>query len=137
MIRRAALLAALLLLAGPLAGQTAAAGSGAIVYPSAAGVAPSAFPRDPARGGFSPLAAVGLAACLGAGLWFWWRGRQGAAAFPGRGERRLAVAETRSLGNRQYLVVAAYDDQRYLLGVCPGRIELLSPLPSAAPPPRP
>ena len=48
------------------------------------------------------------------------------------------MAETRPLGNRQYLVVAAYDEKRYLLGVCPGRIELLAPLETAvAPPPLP
>jgi flagellar protein FliO/FliZ len=125
--------AAFLLLTVPLAAETTVGGPGAVVYPGAAGVTPTAFPRDPAGSGFSPLAAIGIAACAGAGLWLWWRGRQGAPAFPGRGERRLVVAETRSLGNRQYLVVAAYDDKRYLLGVCPGRIEMLAPLDPAAP----
>ena len=38
------------------------------------------------------------------------------------------VAETKSLGNKQYLVVASYGDQKFLLGVCPGKIELLSEL---------
>jgi flagellar protein FliO/FliZ len=133
-----ALAAALLLLAGPLAAETTAVGGpGSVVYPAAAGTTPSAFARDAGGGGgFSPLAAIGIAALAGAGLWLWWRGRQGgAASFVGRSERRLVVAETRSLGNRQYLVVAAYDDKRFLLGVCPGRIEMLAPL-EAAPPPR-
>jgi flagellar protein FliO/FliZ len=129
--------AAGLLLAGPLAAQTTVGGPGAVVYPASAGVTPSAFPHDPVGSGFSPLAAIGLAACAGAGLWLWWRNRQGATALTGRSERRLVVAETRSLGNRQYLVVAAYDDQRYLLSVCPGRIELLAPLDPAAPARRP
>jgi flagellar protein FliO/FliZ len=42
--------------------------------------------------------------------------------------RALAVDETRSLGNRQYLVVASYEGKKFLLGVCPGRIEMLSAL---------
>ena len=51
-----------------------------------------------------------------------------------RADRRLAIAETRSLGNRQYLVVAAYDGRKFLLGVCPGRIEMLAPLDGGSPP---
>jgi flagellar protein FliO/FliZ len=45
------------------------------------------------------------------------------------------VAESRSLGNRQYLVVADYGKQKFLIGVCAGRISLLSPLdqPDSAP----
>ena len=115
----AAGLALLFLLAVPLAAQTTVAGPGTVVYPAATGISPGAFPKEGPGGGFSPLAAIGI------------------AAFAGRGERRLVVAETRALGNRQYLVVAAYDDKRYLLGVCPGRIEMLAPLDSAAPPPLP
>ena len=42
--------------------------------------------------------------------------------------RKLAVAETRSLGSRQYLVVATYGEKKFLLGVCPGRINLLTSL---------
>ena len=38
------------------------------------------------------------------------------------------VEETRALGNRQYLVVASYEGKKFLLGVCPGQINLLSPL---------
>jgi flagellar protein FliO/FliZ len=45
-----------------------------------------------------------------------------------KGARKLNVAETRMLGNRQFLVVAEYEGRRMLLGVCPGRIELLSEL---------
>jgi flagellar protein FliO/FliZ len=122
----------------PLAAQTGPVGPGSVVYPASAGTSPGAFPKDGPGAGFSPLTAVLVAACAGAGIWLWWRRRPGVAAFPGRGERRLVVAETRPLGNRQYLVVAAYDEKRYLLGVCPGRIELLAPLETAvAPPPLP
>jgi flagellar protein FliO/FliZ len=43
----------------------------------------------------------------------------------------LRVEETKSLGNRQYLVVAGCEGRRFLLGVTPGRIQLLSPLDDA------
>ncbi|MEI6035337.1 MAG: flagellar biosynthetic protein FliO [Verrucomicrobiae bacterium] len=39
--------------------------------------------------------------------------------------RKLQVAEIRPLGNRQFLVVAEYESTRLLLGVSPGRIDLL------------
>jgi flagellar protein FliO/FliZ len=42
--------------------------------------------------------------------------------------RSLAIDETRSLGNRQYLVVASYEGKKFLIGVCPGRIDMLSSL---------
>lgn len=54
--------------------------------------------------------------------------RKGAAA-----ERRLNILETRPLGNRQYLLVVAYDDTRMLLGVTPGKIDYLCPLDSSSP----
>jgi flagellar protein FliO/FliZ len=40
------------------------------------------------------------------------------------------IEETRSLGNRQYLIVAAYEEKKLLLGVTPGRIKLLCDLPT-------
>ena len=40
----------------------------------------------------------------------------------------LKVEETKPLGNRQFLVVASYEGQKFLLGVVPGRIEFLSAL---------
>jgi flagellar protein FliO/FliZ len=62
----------------------------------------------------------------GIGAWLYWKNRRA----PGirRDGRLLAIEESRSLGNRQYLVVASYEDKKFLLGVCPGRIDLLSPL---------
>ncbi|MGH7995166.1 MAG: flagellar biosynthetic protein FliO [Opitutaceae bacterium] len=89
--------------------------------------------------GFGGTTAVIVVVLLGAAAgWALWR-RLRMAAPATRGERLLAVAETRSLGNRQYLVVAAYGSRRFLLGVCPGRIDLLSTLEggSAEPPPSP
>jgi flagellar biogenesis protein FliO len=37
----------------------------------------------------------------------------------------------KSLGNRQFLLVVGYEDQRLLLGVTPGKIDYLCPLDSA------
>ena len=45
-----------------------------------------------------------------------------------KGERKLEISETRMLGNRQFLIVAAYEDRKILLGVCPGRIDYLCTL---------
>ena len=50
----------------------------------------------------------------------------------GRGGRKLQIDETRPLGNRQYLVVADYDGKKFLLGVTPGRIQMLTPLDAEA-----
>jgi flagellar protein FliO/FliZ len=65
----------------------------------------------------------------GAGLAVLFRGA-GMGGFRGiaKGPRKLNVEETRALGHRQYLVVAEYEGRRFLLGVCPGRIEYLSGL---------
>jgi len=68
----------------------------------------------------------------GAGGWLFWRGRATPAGT--LSARKLAIAETKSLGNRQYLVVAAYEDKKFLLSVCPGRIEFLTPLDGSTPP---
>ena len=65
-------------------------------------------------------------ALAGVGGWMVWRNRRGNPA--GREVRALAIDETRSLGSRQYLVVASYEGKKFLIGVCPGRIDLLSPL---------
>lgn len=81
-------------------------------------------------GAFTIAAVVGLA---GAGGWLLWRGRSPGRTGLNRGGRQLAVEETRSLGGRQFLVVASYRDQKFLLGVCPGRIDLLAPLPANPP----
>ena len=50
-----------------------------------------------------------------------------------KGDRKLEISETRMLGNRQFLVVAAYEDRKVLIGVCPGRIDYLCTLSSAEP----
>lgn len=100
----------------------------AIIRPAAAPRAD--VPAVPATGGgFGAMTFVGALALATGGIWLARRGR-----LPGAGTRdlrHLSVEETRPLGNRQYLVVAAYDDKRFLIGVCPGRIEFLTSLESS------
>lgn len=82
-------------------------------------------------GGLGSVSLVLGLALAGAGAWLLWRQRRGVPA--GRDLRALAIDETRSLGNRQFLVVASYEGRKFLLGVCPGRIDMLTPLDGAAP----
>lgn len=62
-----------------------------------------------------------MAAGLAAALYFVRRGGLGMA----RADGKLKIEETRVLGGRQYLVVGKYGTERFLLGVCPGRIDYL------------
>jgi flagellar protein FliO/FliZ len=103
---------------------------GSILYPHAPG--PAEKPADaPVSGASTMILLVTVAGAAGGWLlWRRWRGGMGPSV---RSEHRLSVAETRSLGNRQYLVVAAYGEKKFLIGVCPGRIDLLSPLESDEP----
>jgi len=121
------LLAAVLPLAAADKPATAA-DPGGIIYP-----ANSSARSEAASSRGSGYGAILVVAALlaGAGGWLFWRGRLA----PGGTVplRKLAVAETKSLGNRQYLVVAAYENKKYLLGVCPGRIELLTALDETPP----
>ncbi len=130
-------LAAALLGALPLAAQPASAPApGTVLHPGGA-VLPQAFPPSPAAPGASFSSAILVALCGLGGAWLWWRMRRNTTGAV-RGDRKLAVSETRPLGNRQYLVVADYEGRKFLLGVCPGRIDLLAPLgpgEAAAPPP--
>jgi flagellar protein FliO/FliZ len=117
----------------PLAAQPTPA-PGTVLRPGA-GALPDAFPAV-APGGTSLGSAAIIVACGVAGAWLWWRMRRnGAAGLSARGERKLTVAETRPLGNRQFLVVADYEGTKFLLGVCPGRIQLLAPLAEEKPSP--
>lgn len=84
--------------------------------------APAATPAS----SFNSLSLLLGVALAGVGGWMVWRNRRGNPV--GRDLRALSVDETRSLGNRQYLVVASYEGKKFLLGVCPGRIDMLSPL---------
>lgn len=93
----------------------------------------SARPDTPAASVGSSINSMSLllaVALAGVGGWMVWRNRRGNPV--GKDLRALAVEETRSLGNRQYLVVASYEGKKFLLGVCPGRIDMLSPLDGTA-----
>jgi flagellar protein FliO/FliZ len=96
-----------------------------VIVPSTAG-AKSAEPTSTGGTGVATVAVILLLA--GAGGWFLWRSRTNGAIGLNKGQRQLAIEETRSLGNRQFLVVAGYQNKKFLLGVCPGKIELLAPL---------
>lgn len=123
---RGLLLVAVLL--GPAAiAEEKAAAPGSVIYPRAAEPPPATATGTASGYNTVLLAALALA---GAGGWLFWRARTvtGAAAL-----RKLSIAETKSLGNRQFLVVACYDEKKFLLGVCPGRIDLLTPLEGGPP----
>jgi flagellar protein FliO/FliZ len=117
----------LLWLATWLAAASAAVGAddSKVIFPktSAAASAPTA------EAGSSPWAGtvVGALVLVAGGVWFLARSR---AAKSGGGVSlsALKVEETKPLGNRQFLVVASYEGQKFLLGVVPGRIDFLSAL---------
>jgi flagellar protein FliO/FliZ len=98
-----------------------------IIFP---GATHADSPAAGAGGGLGSITLIIGLALAAVGAWFVWRGRNGLS--PSREARALAVTETRSLGNRQYLVVASYENKKFLLGVCPGRIDLLAPLHDSA-----
>lgn len=100
----------------------------AIIYPRQ----PETNTQTPAatRSGDSNYLLLVLATAAAAtGGWMLWRQRRSPGGLAGRQATKLNVAESRSLGNRQYLVVADYDGKKFLLGVCPGSITMLTPLP--------
>ncbi len=131
-LRRTLQLAALVLALG---GSLAAAPTdeNQVIVPGGTNAKPPA--PTPGATGTGAITLVAVLVLAGAGAWLLWRGRGKSLPNFGRGVKQLAIEETRSLGARQYLVVASYQDRKFLLGVCPGRIDLLAPLepPGAAP----
>jgi flagellar protein FliO/FliZ len=94
-----------------------------------------AEPVSVSPGASGTLTFLGVALLAGVGGWLLWRGRRAGVVGFNRTARQLVIEETRSLGSRQYIVVASYQDKKFLLGVCPGRIDLLAPLHDSAPNP--
>ena len=96
-------------------------------YAEAASPTPAAAPHS--ADGMLQLAVyfVLIAALLVSGIYFTRSGFNGLLR-RGKGERKLVISEARTLGNRQFLVVAEYENRKMLLGVCPGRIDYLSTL---------
>lgn len=130
MNRAPAFFLALLLLGS--AGPACAQAQDGIIRPRAPETAAAPITGRPESRTNGTLLLFGLAAAA-VGGWLIWQQRRSPRGTTGREARKLAIAETRSLGNRQFLVVADYDGRKFLLGVCPGRIELLVPLNDDAP----
>ncbi|HEX2853441.1 MAG TPA: flagellar biosynthetic protein FliO [Opitutaceae bacterium] len=101
-----------------------AADENQVIFPRGSGGATA--PAVPSTGGIGFVTVAAIIVLAGAGGWMLWKGKK--VNLGGRETTRLAIEESRSLGNRQYLVVASYEGKKFLLGVCPGRIDLLSPL---------
>ena len=99
-----------------------------VIYPQGSVDRPASVSTDSEQGGGSKLVLVGAFLLALGGAWLLLR-RRGLPLKRITGHERLInVEETKSLGNRQYLVVAGCEGRRFLLGVTPGRIQLLSPL---------
>jgi len=100
-----------------------------VLYPQGSATAPIAVPTPRADSGYGSSLLLVVALLLAAGgVWLLLRRRAGSGFLAGRSAHKLQIEETRSLGNRQYLVVAVYEDKKLLLGVTPGQIQLLTPL---------
>lgn len=104
-----------------------------IIHPRTVATSDNAPATTQTKGRDSNYLLIVLAAgAAGAGGFMLWRQRRTPGGIAGRDARKLTVAESRSLGNRQYLVVADYEGKKFLLGVCPGSIQMLAPLDSDA-----
>ncbi len=104
-----------------------------VIYPrgsAPAGAEASAVPGK--APGTSPLFLLGTVVAAAAGAWWLWNRRR--AGLVNSQPAKLSIVESRSLGSRQHLVVAEYDGKKFLLSVCPGSIDLLTPLDGEAPP---
>jgi len=73
---------------------------------------------------------AGYAVIIGAiAVVVWYFFKRGLLRKPfAKGEGKLKVAETRMLGNRQFIMVVEYEEQKILLGVGPGKIDYLTNL---------
>ncbi|MGH8020518.1 MAG: flagellar biosynthetic protein FliO [Opitutaceae bacterium] len=139
-MRHVALLAALLGAANalPAAERTGPAPSD-IIHPSSSPQASAGTSEDaerdakvlapaPMPGGLGQAAGyVVVLGLLVGGAWLLLK--RGIVSRPfAKNAGKLQVLETRMLGNRQFLLVVEYEDAKMLVGVCPGRIDYLTPL---------
>jgi flagellar protein FliO/FliZ len=133
-MKRMASMLMMLALAGPAFAQSTDAGD-EVFYPRASGAGSAGAAAEVApslAGGPTLVMFIGYAVVLtvlGTGVILFVK-RGGWRQVIKRSEGRLQVRESRMLGNRQFLMVVEYEDSRLLVGVSPGRIELLTPLSS-------
>lgn len=99
---------------------------GEIIYPKNTADSAKSEPGREYDGSRSLILVVALALAAG-GVWVLVQRRKNTPS-GSHGGRKLQIDETRPLGNRQYLVVADYDGKKFMLGVTPGRIQMLTPL---------
>lgn len=85
---------------------------------------------DGASGVGMAVTVLGYLIILGGfGVAAWFVYKRGLIGKPfSKGEGKLRIAETRMLGNRQFIMVVEYEDQKILLGVGPGKIDYLTTL---------
>jgi len=101
---------------------------GTVIYPQAIPER-TGMPAGVEKGGTrSWTLLMGALMLAGGGAWFMIKRRGPGGFLPGRSERKIVIEESRSLGNRQYLVVAGYEGKKFLIGVTPGQIQMLAPL---------
>lgn len=128
--RRALAAAGLLGLGFCANAQEAANAADEILYPRGSEARPAVSTKEersfPVAG---TIATAGLLAV--GGFYLLRRGASGRASTQAAG-RGLRIEDTKPLGNRQFLVVAAFGRTRVLLAVSPGRIEKLCELPAGA-----
>lgn len=128
-----ALLLWLALLTGPVwAADSNAGDPGTVIYPHgspSAGAANADVFKDaaPPSSVFPLVGYVIVFGLLAGAGWIIVKKAKTGRPF-GKSEGKLHIRESRMLGNRQFLVVVEYEDSKLLLGVGPGRIDLLSPL---------
>ena len=97
--------------------------------PPAAGQPPAPLPDSQRMVSLALYFAV-LVGLAGAGLYLLRNGLPLRSLRSGDA-RKLQIVEMRALGNRQFLLVVEYEQNRMLLGVTPGKIDYLCPLEAA------
>lgn len=116
--------------AAPEAAEPAKRAGDTVIYPKNANEPNKTATNSERDTGRSLIVVVALLLAAG-GAWLLLQRRKAGPA-GGRG-RKLQIDETKPLGNRQYLVVADYDGKKFLLGVTPGQIQMLTPLDDSQP----